>query len=50
MFFPDQTPFPIEGTRQQPHSQGLLPFQNGLTDAENNDKLNKSKNCGSAKK
>ena len=27
-FFPQSNPFSIEGS-QQPHSQGLLPFQNG---------------------
>ena len=29
LFFPRSNPFSIEGTRHQPHSQGLLPFQNG---------------------
>ena len=29
LYFPRSNPFSIEGTRHQPHSQGLLPFQNG---------------------
>ena len=50
LFFPLSNPFSIKGS-QQPHSQGLLPFQNGGQTRKKKDKLlNTSKNHSSVQK